>query len=343
MKDSIARGMAYQYGSRYNWVIDGNFQVAQVATTATNPANGTYPVFDMWKYSVGGTGNLPSNIILSQQTLTVGELSNSYNFMRLNVDGAGSGELLQYTSHHIEAGTRNFCGDGKKVTISFYARSSITNKRLGIRFVQRYGTGGSPSSVEVINGTNWTLTSTWTKYTHTFTTNTLSGKSFGTANDDYVSLDFWTAWSESTKSGIDSSTVETFVGAGNIDIAQVQLDEGSVALPFRPLPFSEESRRCMRYLQRLRSGSTYRMGYVVDASNIDFLLPQEGSMRIRPVLVGTSDSTNWDVYTMASVAQSFSSLTVSSPGQMRANKLNHGLTDCIIYIKNTNVFLDSRF
>ena len=30
-------------------IIDGNFQVCQIGTTSTNPASGTYPVFDMWK------------------------------------------------------------------------------------------------------------------------------------------------------------------------------------------------------------------------------------------------------------------------------------------------------
>jgi hypothetical protein len=157
--------------------------------------------------------------------------------MRINVDGAGSGlgaGAVQYLTHYIENGTRFLCGLNKKVTLSFYARSSITDKRLGIRLVQRYGSGGSPSSVEVINGTNFALTSTWTKYTYTFTTNTLVGKTFGTANDDSLSFDFWNMWGSTSMAEVGASTAETFVGAGNVDIAQVQLCSGNEALPYEP-------------------------------------------------------------------------------------------------------------
>ena len=249
-------------------VIDGNFQICQLATTATNPASATYPVFDLWKYAVEADGGtLPTNIIVSQQIMTTGDLPKSYYFMRLNADGAGSSlgnGAVQYISHYIEHGTRYLCGLGKKVTFSFYAKSDIANKRLGLRAVQRYGTGGFPTSVEVINGTNWTLTSTWTKYTYTFTTNTLVGKTFGTNNDDYFSFDFWNVWGSTSQAGVGASTAESWVGSGSVDIAQLQVCAGDVALPFEPKSYREELRACQRYYEVCGAGNT---GYWVDANN----------------------------------------------------------------------------
>ena len=123
--------------------------------------------------------------------------------------------------------------------------------------VQTYGSGGSPSSAEVINGVNWTLTSTWTKYTATFTTNTLVGKTFGTDNNDYLRFDFVYQWGSTNQAYVGASVAETFVGAGNIDIAQVQLCAGDVALPFQPKSYAQELIDCEKYCIQYNSDLPY--------------------------------------------------------------------------------------
>ena len=178
----------------------------------------------------------------------------------------------------IENGVRNLCGASKTVTISFWARSSIANKKLGVYLYQYYGTGGSPTSGEVINGTNWTLTSSWTKYTYTFTTNTLVGKTFGTNNDDYLQVSLTYMWGSTYPTRVGAAGAETYVGSGNIDIAQVQLCAGDVALPFQPKSFNQELLDCQRYYEKsydytttLGTGSTvdgavYFNGYTATSS-----------------------------------------------------------------------------
>ena len=234
-------------------IINGNFDVWQRGTTVTNGADGSL-IADRWKiYNSANGGTLPTNIISSRQLLTIGDIPGSYYFYRIAPDGAGSsygadsyGDIWQY----IEHGTRLLCGLNKKVTVSFWARSSISNKRLGLYLTQRYGSGGSPSSPETLIGTNWTLTSTWTKYSYTFTTNTLVGKTFGTANDDSLVLSLSNVWASNRKARVGATTDETYVGAGNIDIAQVQLCAGDVALPFMPKSFEEELQKCLRYYEK---------------------------------------------------------------------------------------------
>jgi hypothetical protein len=231
-------------------IINGNFDVWQRGTSGT--PSGTYFLADrFFDYHTGGGGTLPT-LTRSRQSLTTGDIDNAFFYSRLATNGAGSSlgtsALGEYETR-LEGGTRYLCGNGKKVTLSFWAKSDIADKKIGIFLKQNYGTGGSPTNQEMINGTNWTLTSTWTKYTHTFTTNTLASKTFGTGNDDYLGLLFLYMWNTDWQAYVDDTGTEDYGGSGNIDIAQVQLCAGDVALPFMPKSYEEELRACMRYME----------------------------------------------------------------------------------------------
>lgn len=234
-------------------VINGNFDIWQRYTSVSVTDVANIYCADHWRdYCSKAGGTLPT-LTRSRQTLTAGELDKSFYFTRLATNGAGTS--LGANSFHglyqpIEHGTRYLCGDGKKVTVSFWARSSIANKKLGVFLSQGYGTGGSPSTADDVYGVAWTLTSNWTYYEHTFDTVTLSGKTFGTANDDFVQLIFWHMWGTNYANRVGEVNAQTYVGSGNIDIAQVQLNAGEVALPFFPKTFDQELKDCMRYFQK---------------------------------------------------------------------------------------------
>jgi len=248
-----------------NWIINGNMEVAQRGTTWTNPVHTLYTIDRFIQMVVPDSGT-PPTIIHSQQSFTPGDLSGSGKFYRINVDGAGSSfgnASLHGMYQCIENGLNYLCGLDKKVTVSFYAKSDITNKKIGIWLAQNYGSGGSPTSQETITGNKWTLTSTWTKYTYTFTTNTLSGKTFGTDGFDRLILAFFTQWGSNFASYVGDTIAESFVGAGNIDIAQVALYAGDVSYPFEPVPFDIELQRCMRYYEK-----SYAYGVYAGAANL---------------------------------------------------------------------------
>ncbi|MFC5468404.1 hypothetical protein ACFPPD_06705 [Cohnella suwonensis] len=238
-------------------IINGNFDVPQRGTSFTNPVNGAY-LLDRWQvaHSADG-GTLPANITHSQQKLTPGDIPNAFFFDRITTDGAGSGfgvGAYYIKSQKIENGTRYLCGAGKKITVSFWARSNISNKRIGVSIRQNYGAGGSPSPQEFLQvaGQIITLTSTWTKYTLTFTTNTLVGKTFGTNNDDYLHLSFFHMWGTTIASNyFGGGTAETFGGAGNVpDISRVHVHAGEEDLPFPVRSFAEELALCQRYYEK---------------------------------------------------------------------------------------------
>lgn len=243
--DLINRELAIAYQA----VINGNFDIWQRNTSFTNPAHLSYTA-DRWLVSYQNSGTLPTSIIHSRQALTPGDVFSAFYHYRIAPNGAGSGFAATDSygiSQKIESATRFLCGASKKITISFYAKTSIVGKRLGVYGIQRYGSGGSPTSAENITGSTVTLTSSFTKYTVTLNTNTLVGKTFGTNNDDSFEIAFLTMWGSSNASLVGSGSAETFVGSGNIDISQVQVNAGDVALKFWPRTFADELRACQRY------------------------------------------------------------------------------------------------
>jgi hypothetical protein len=250
-------------------IINGNFDVWQRGTSFT-PADVTSTFFaDRWFEYVDKNGGTLPTLTRTKGTLTSGDIDKSFYYTRIAFNGAGTslGAVSQHViEQRIEQGERYLCGAGKTLTLSFWARSDVANKKMYISGRQYYGTGGSPSAQDNLTGATFiTLTSSWTKYTVTFTTVTLAGKTFGTAGDDFLEIDLRVMWGSSV-----ASPAETYVGAGYIDMTQVQLCAGSVALPFQPKSFAEELRDCQRYYWRTSQDTTYTFvgsGYASSTTN----------------------------------------------------------------------------
>lgn len=220
------------------------------ATGVTNPAADTSTA-DRWKtiYDASG-GTLPTTIIHRRATLTAGEAYGLQTAYEVNYNGAGSsfGTNSYYCTYQkIENGTQKLCGAGKYVTVSFWAKSSVANKKIGILIDQLYGTGGSPSSTEILTGTNFTLTSTLTRYSFTFATNTLVGKTFGTNNDDSLQILFTHQWGATFGAYVGAGSAESFVGSGYTMVTGVMVNAGEFPFKYSPVSLQEEIARCQRY------------------------------------------------------------------------------------------------
>lgn len=238
-----------------NLLINSNMNIAERRTSFTYAGGGGFGpvrVLDRWGlyHDNGGSGSLPQ-IITSQETFTPGELQGAKHFLRVAVNGAGSGMgasqqgLIAYQT--IKNGTRLYAGAGQKLKVKLKARSSISNKKIGISVVQYYGSGGSPTSQEVIQGTSFTLTSNLAEYEHTFDLNTLSGKTFGTDGLDWIVVFVWGAWgsSQGTTHGLGSA--ETYRGSGNIDLAQIEAKTIDFDIPFLPKSREQDYWECLPF------------------------------------------------------------------------------------------------
>lgn len=296
-----AEQLKYQAGMAAQSLINGNFDVWQRGTSLAMSDATSYFLADRWNEYTGKDGGTLPTLTRSQQTQTTGDLDGSYYFTRLTTNGAGTSLGVNSESsmlQKIEYGTRYLCGNGKKVTVSFWAKSDIANKKIATSLYQNYGTSGSPSAGEFIKGEVFSLTSSWVKYTYTFTTNTLSGKTFGTAKDDYLQVYLWSMWGSTLGNARIKTSVaaETFVGSGNIDIAQVQLCAGDVALPFMPKSYEEELRACQRYFNVINGIPGYYISPSVISSTttVIFSIPLQVEMRTAPTIsMGGNRGTNW--------------------------------------------------
>ena len=332
----------FNYGLSRNAIINGNFDVWQRGTSVAAADATVQFLADRWRHYTADDGGTLPTLTFSRQQLTAGSIPNAFFNYRIAANGTGTSlgnSSLANLAQKIENGTRNLAGDGKKVTVSFWARSDIAGKRLGLNLTQNYGTGGSPTADEVIKGGTITLTSAWVKYTKTFTTNTLSGKTFGTTFNDSLNFEFWYQWGTTTGNTFveTSVTAETY-GNGYVDIAQVQLCVGDVALPFMPKSEAQEKIDCQRYCRPLGNDAYFRQTPYT-ANQLYYNIPIN-TMRTKPTVILGTEGTDWQIYTINATAQTGFSLNTTYGGvdsiTLEMIKTSHGLTDSYLFIKTAN-------
>nr|BAE72670.1 deduced tail fiber protein [Xanthomonas phage OP1h2] len=132
---------------------------------------------------------------------------------------------------------------GGKATLSVWLRSTVAGKRLGVRIYQSFGTGGSPSAAvsTIITPTPLTLSTNFQKYTLTFDVPSVSGKTLGTNNNDYLYLVF-DITGDAYGTALSGQTAQ-------IEFAFPQLEKGSVATDFEFRSPGVEKALCEWYLK----------------------------------------------------------------------------------------------
>ncbi|MFD0710647.1 phage tail protein [Paenibacillus sp. GCM10027626] len=245
--NAVTDGMARQA------IINGNFDIWQRGVRfILSEAMGAYTADRFYFMAHADGGTLPAITHTREESSPV---ANSRYFYRLGWDGPGSnlGQNVYHSlNQHIENGIRYLSARDKntQVTVSFFARTNIPNKRIGVFLQQSYGTGGSPSAPNTIRGQNFTLTSNWVRYSVTFNQGPYDGKIFGSNGDDRLRIALQVAWGTSNAADVGATTQEGFGGPGQVDIIQVQVSAGEAALPFQPRTFAEELAMCQRYYEK---------------------------------------------------------------------------------------------
>ena len=230
-----------------NKIINGNFDVWQRGTSFSASGYGA----DRWRsYYTGGT-----TTVFSQQSFTLGQTDvpdNPEFYARLVVTSDSTSDSRASFNQKIED-VRTFAG--QTVTVSFWAKANAT-KDLAIELLQYFGTGGSPSSYVTATPQKFSISSTWTQYTKTFSVPSISGKTLGTDNNDYIDLAFW------MDAGSDYNSRTSSLGnqSGTFEFAQVQIEKGDTATQFEHKRIGEIKRECYRYYQLYsRRSGTYNM------------------------------------------------------------------------------------
>jgi hypothetical protein len=209
---------ASDYGFR-NKLINGDFSIWQRGTSFNISSNSNTFCADRWQIqSQGGTA------VASQQLFSPGTLTGIETpyYLRL-VQSAGSANTL--ILNRLED-VRTLAG--QTVTVSYWAKASASTTII-TRFDQDFGSGGSSRAAN--GGSSNTITTSWARYSSTFTVASISGKTIGS-----------------------SSYIEFFLYYPNtagitVELAGVQIESGLFATQFEYRPQQIELAMCQRYFE----------------------------------------------------------------------------------------------
>ena len=243
-----------------NLVINGEFRIAQRATSST--ANG-YTTVDRFNIYHANTGVTCTN---SQQALTSSDTPYTLgfrNFYRMALSGAGTSnanaEIALYYSFEaqdIACSGWNYTSTSSFITLQFWFRCS-TNQTFYCYLQSKDGTPQSYAFSFTASGNN-----AWTKITKTFlgnsniTVDNNNGNGltlsivpfFGTDLTNNKTLNTWSAFDAANRLPDMASTWLT-AGASTFDLTGIQLEVGSVVTDFEHRSYADEIIRCERYFQ----------------------------------------------------------------------------------------------
>jgi hypothetical protein len=235
--------LSYVGGKRKNYIINGNFDIWQRRTSVPAGTTGFNYLADRWKvYSLGSTYSSSQQEFIFGQTDVPGNPRFYQSVVVSSVVGTTNSSFLTTYLENVASLS------GKTVTLSFYAKADSA-KYVAVEAIQNFGTGGTPSAdVNGISSKKFLLSSTWQKITHTFTFPSVAGKKIGTSGYYTTSSQIRIYFDAGT--AYDSRSDTLGHQSGIFDIAQVQLEEGTVATDFERIDFNYELMLCKRYYEK---------------------------------------------------------------------------------------------
>jgi hypothetical protein len=268
-----------------NKLINADFGVNQRNFTSSvyTAGNGNYD-FDRWVSSTGGD----STSTITPQTFTLGAAPvagyEGKTFYRCVTSGGTNSTTRADVAQFIE-GVRTFAG--QTITVSFWAKAASGTPSIGLEVTQSFGSGGSPSSNVNTAGGAIAITTSWARYSATVAIPSISGKTIGTANNDYLGVRLWLS------AGSSNATRASSIGIQNntFDIWGVQAEYGSKATPFQTASggsLQGELAMCQRYYQASGLQSYYLTGTVNNTTDTLFAYQLIQTMRTSPTITVSS-------------------------------------------------------
>jgi hypothetical protein len=279
---STSTGLRYTAGTvQSNPVLNSAFQIAQRGTSISVAANTRAYTLDRWDAL---TNPSQACTISRQATGDTTNLPNIQYAARFQRNSGQTGTGVVYFANSFET-INSLPFAGKTVTFSFYARAGAN-----------YSSSGNALSASVATGTG-TDQAILTGYT-------------GTATPITVNATLTTTWQRFTGTAALSSSLNEMclyfnyaptgtAGANDyFEVTGVQIDIGSVALPFRTYAgtIQGELAACQRYYYRSTgySGSRYCTGFNETTTNFIAYLRSAVTMRVTPTAVDYSNLQTYD-------------------------------------------------
>jgi hypothetical protein len=226
-----------------NVLINGGFDIWQRGIVSSSTG---YQTADRWRISTNGSTHTHSRQSFSAGQTDVDGQPRYYSRL-VFAGGSGSSDYVVFNQRIEDVRTLN----GEQVTVSFWAKADSALE-LSNELAQVFGSGGSPSAtVTEIGVQKHQLSTSWQKFSYTFTMPSLSGKTIGSNDDHYVVFNFWV--SAGSGGSLDDRTDTLGHQSGTIDIANVQIEQGGAANAFEKRPIGLEQHLCYRYFYLINS------------------------------------------------------------------------------------------
>jgi hypothetical protein len=219
-----------------NKIVNGDFSNWQRSTNATVTGTNYFaPDRFLAVYVAGG-----ATVTWSRQTFTpaaapVAGYEGQY-FSRIAAT-SGSGTTVMGLQQRIE-NVQTFAG--QTATLSFWAKADSARTITGL-LEQNFGSGGS--SLVLSSASTTPITTSWARYSFTFSVASISGKTIGTSS--YLSAYLYLNTGQAS-------------GSPQLDIWGVQFEYGSKATPFQTATgtIQGELAACQRYFQTIQGNAT---------------------------------------------------------------------------------------
>lgn len=311
-----------------NKILNGDFSIWQRGTSFSSSGYTS----DRWKWA-GGTGTI------SRQQFTLGSAPVAGYEGQYYLNWTLTGNSQNYEIQQNIEDVRSLAG--QVVTLSFWARSTTGAQAQNAAVYQYFGTGGSPSSLVNAGITTYTPTSTWQRFSFTYTMPSIEGKTLGTNNDHYV----WVRIAQMTTTATNTS----------LDIWGVQLEVGNQATPFHNATPNKQTElaACQRYYCRLGGANasdgyyTYGAGYTVTTTRAYATTKLPVTMRTSPTFSSFATASSFAVHTGTASVVAASSLAVDRTNVdsiwwtiNTAGSLTVGYGIFFINNNNTNAFIE---
>ena len=225
-----------------NRIINGAFDFWQRGTSFTSVVYGA----DRWVNQLSG-----GTVTMSRQAFAAGDTLGSNNptyFLRQTVSGQSASGNRAHIVQNIES-VRSYAG--QTITVLGWARRSSGSGNMAVEPVQSFGTGGSPSSAVLVAPQTVTLTSSWAAFAVTIAIPSITGKTIGNDNNDYLGLNFWTSAGSDFNARTNSLGLQTI----GVDLWGVHIKVGTHTTAatdlYKQPELGPELARCQRYFEVL--------------------------------------------------------------------------------------------
>jgi hypothetical protein len=213
---------------------------------------------------------------------------------------------------------------------------------MAVEAEQKFGTGGSPSSsVAGIGVTTVTLTASWAPFAVTMSVPSVSGKTLGTNNNDYLSLNFWTSAGSELNSRTNSLGLQTI----GVDLWGVHIKVGTHTTAatdlYKQPELGPELARCERYARTYPLDALVVCPEGASGDNTQagiFFSPMRAVPTITNLTVPSA--------IVNGVASAYSTFLVVGKSTTDAAVLAQGITasayGASVLLKTGNIFLDAE-